>query len=304
MISLLGAGCVSLPNTLEDKQTTKENEFLVTAPQPKIQPSSTAVSVPNVKTEHDGRTFTYSKAAPEFELVCTSPCKVDDREFLDAFFIGMKEGILALKEATGGVMPKQKIEYHPGQDGDCFKNGYGEHPTGYVSSFQGKSLICSSDYYWYKKLQGTSEERTLSYYRTLASQTLTIHEAIHPIFNDYTTQGSNPPVYEIQESFAKVVSLDAVGTITGYGDPQFIGGFTIENPPPRDDRAHRSNFFVYSLHKRFGFNPEYTKMFFQQYTTVSDEPISGNAKVKMILDKILGVNTQESFNDIYVEMNN
>ena len=302
LIILVGAGCTSnVSNAPASKQQATETQRTRTDA-PTTKPIDTKEAELNEKnTVDDSRIFEYSRSDPEFKLVCTTPCTVNDRAFLDAFFIGMQKGVSALKDATGGTMPKQKVEYHAGQDGDCFKNGYGEHPTGYVGYVQGGSLICGSDHYWYKTLRGTSQARDLSSYHTIEHQTLMIHEAIHHIFNDYTAQGFSPPGYAIQESFAKVVSLYAVGTLSGYDDANFLGGYTIENPPPKNDSVHRSNFFVYSLNKRFGFKPEHTKIFFHQYSAMSEIPMSGNKKVKLILDKIMGVDTQKSFNDAYID---
>lgn len=301
-IALVGTGCASDISNISTSKQTREKQQRTNTDKPITAPLDIKENKSNKKSAaDDSRTFEYYKSAPDFDLACTTPCSVNDRAFLDAFFIGMRNGVSALKEATGGIMPKRKIEYHAGQDGDCFKNGYGEHPTGYVGYARGKSLICSSDYYWYEKLQGTSEAWNLSSYRTIEHQTLTIHEAVHHIFNDYAAQGLNSPDYAIQESFAKVASLYAVGALSGYDDTNFLGGYTVENPPPKEDNEHRSNFFVYSLNKRFGFKSEHTKKFFQQYSAMNETPTPGNKKVKIILDKILGVDVQKSFSDIYID---
>jgi len=305
LITLIGAGCISISSNTGSSEQSKTD-----AQSPRIDESATTSinkNKPNSNTQNilkSDRAFTYLKSAPEFELACTTPCNVNDRAFLDAFFIGIQKGVLALKKATGGIMPKQKIEYHAGQDNDCFKSGYGEHPTGYVGYIEGKSLICGSDHYWYEKLQKTSQARDIASYQTIKRQTLTIHEAIHHIFNDYTAQGFNPPDYAIQESFAKAVSLYAVGTITGYDDKSFISGYTIENPPPKNDIENGVNFFTYSLNRRFGFKPSHTKDFFKQYRALETTPMSGNKKVKKILDKILNVDVKESFSDIHVNITN
>lgn len=239
----------------------------------------------------------YYFSTPDFAILCTESCSIDDESFFEASFEGHILGVDTLREKVG-YLPKKKMEFHLGKDGDCFVDRYGDHPTGYAASFDGHSLLCNSNYYWYLESQGTAWERNLDYEKKLESQTLTIHEPIHRIFSDYSAEGFSTPGYKIQESFCKAVSLNAVGTINGYGD-NFLSGISSLTDPPEEDNINIYNFLIYSLNQRFGFNEdENTLDFFSLYKQREDIATEGNLKVKQILDEVLGTDTTASFNDV------
>ncbi|OGF34461.1 hypothetical protein A2482_02130 [Candidatus Falkowbacteria bacterium RIFOXYC2_FULL_48_21] len=254
-------------------------------------------SIAECKKNTANRGYRYSKyynTTADFAIVCTDPCSFDDDAFFNASFLGHIVGISALKNATGGVIPKNKIEFHLNKDGDC---SYNQYKTGSAGTKDGHPLICNANYYWYIAYQGTNvaSDYTLASYETIKRQTLTIHEPIHSIFGDYPA--STAPVYNIQESFCKAVSLREVGTINSYTDSFLKGIYSLENPP-NFSGADATDFFVYSLAARYNFGSTHMKTFFQSYAANTEKKISGNQKVKNILDAILGTNTIQSFKDI------
>lgn len=107
--------------------------------------------------------------------------------------------------------------------------------------------MCNSGYWWYLESQGTDWEKNLDDYRGLESQTLTIHEPIHIIFEDYSLGGVSGPEYTIQESFSKGLSLNATGIFPGYNHEFYTGNgqYSLENPPPEEDSTIY-NFLIYS----------------------------------------------------------
>jgi len=255
--------------------------------------SSTGIADCRTKTLAKGyRYSTFYKTTSEFAIVCTEPCAFDDQTFVDSSFIGHKLGFVELKEATGGIMPKQKAEIHIDKDGDC---EYNKYYSGGSGSLDGHPIICNANYYWFIHLKGTSEERDYLYYQAIDSQTLTIHEPVHSIFDDYSINGY--PDYVIQEAFCKGISLTKVGSTDGYLHEFFSGKYNLDNLPPKTDNVY-NNFFVYSLAKRFGFDENDTKLFFQIYASEKYKSLKGNARAKAILDEILKVNTKKSFEDL------
>ncbi len=246
------------------------------------------------------RNASYYKSAPNFALVCTTPCSINDTGFLNASFEGMKLGINSLNNSTGGVLPKLKMEFHQGKDGNCFTEGYGDHPTGYATrTASNNPLLCNSGYWWYLNLG--IDERPLSYYSGIESQTLTIHEPIHSIFEDYSGILLSPD-YKIQESFAKAISLVASGVALDYTDYFLHGEYTISNPPREGDPIIYT-FFIYSLNQRYGFDQEDAKAFFIQYKNMENSAIDPELKTKLILDNILRTDTTASFNDVGIYFN-
>lgn len=271
------------------------------------------VNASECKSQVLAKGYRFSKVfftTKDFAVVCTEPCSIENEAYFEAAFEGARLGISTL-ESKVGFLPKDKMEIHLGMDGDCFAQGYGDHPTGYAGTItqNNHSLICNSNHYWYEDSQGTTWQRDLNYERSLEAQTLTIHEPIHLLFLDYPIGAnwfnSNPaPEYKIQEAFCKGVSLTAVGLASGYGDKWFeAGGLSINNPPA-EDNPEIFNFFTYSLSKRFGFNESTdTLEFFKLYKEKPYDPsVSGNRRVKLILDEILGTDTTASFNDVGIDL--
>jgi|GEM_PF-5351698 len=238
----------------------------------------------------------YYKTTDKFALVCVEPCSFNDQKFFDSSFVGDNIGLAKLKQATGNILPKQKMEIHPDKDGDCEYNEYFSGSSGYKD---GHPFICMANYYWFKKLKGTQVERDYGYYEKVKSQTLTVHEPIHNIFHDY--QKGQAPDYVIQESFCKAVSLTIAGQADNYFSDFFSGNYTLKNPPSKSVAAY-NNFFVYSLASRFGFDENDMKIFFQKYVSDSYSTKRGNARVKAILDEILHQDTAASFVDLQISL--
>ena len=245
----------------------------------------------------------------EFALVCTSPCNVHDQEFLWAAFEGQKKGVTALKEAVG-YLPKQKMEFHIGQDRDCFEEEYGKHPAGYTKVLPDYALnvLCSSEYWWYLEHQKNPKvitDHDLEYVKSLASQVLTIHEPIHVIFSDYNNTGKEISLgidnYNVAESFCKGLSLFATGIIDSFGHTMMAGWdkYSLTTPPPASDVAGIANFLVYSLNKRFGFEyGKQTREFFDLYKNDKTKYYQPVDRIKALLDKVLKTDTSASFQDI------
>jgi hypothetical protein len=280
----------------------------IDAPHLEILPSTNLLSCKESVLDKNYRFAKHYFSTAEFAIVCTDPCSIDDSNFFKAAFEGHILGINKLKEKIG-YLPKNKIEFHLGQDGDCFVNGYGDNPTGYTALRTGNPYICNATYYQYLKYRdhpNPRERRDLEYYRSIESQILTIHEPIHIIFHDYHQSAGNrfAPEYKIQESFCKGISLFATGKISRYGERGWIGVVHNLENIPEENNPNINNFFVYSLNQRFGFNEdEDTLRFFELYKEKESMPIDGNSKVKMILDEILETDTQESFNDVGIYLN-
>ena len=90
-----------------------------------------------------------------------------------------------------------------------------------------------------------------------------------------------------------------IGVLTSYDEDihLLVPGYSLDNPPS-EDSVEINYFFIYSLNQRYGFDKEDTKEFFRRYRDMENVVMSGNLRVKTILDDILGTDTTASFEDV------
>lgn len=280
------------------------------APNVKVVQSSNQANCKNIVIAKGYRYADYYKTSPDFAVVCTATCSITDTQFMDASFEGITKAVQALKEAVG-YLPKQKLEYHLGQDGDCFKNGYVGAPPGYNDFVGGVMRIyCDEDYAYFINNKNSGivpYTKLLDDQRSLSNHTLAIHEPIHAIFGDYSPNSLGEPYYIMQESFAVAISQIKTGFWNSYGDSEMGSKFSINNPPSQSDPANLTthdkddilHFFTYSLNKRFGFDMgPLTLRFFELYKNDTGTYTNPSERMRSILRKVLGKDPTASFNDI------